>query len=237
MCKIEFNLNLLRIGKPKKQLLIKGINFNLDKNNKIVALIGESGLGKTTIYKSLFSTYINLWNKQYPIDFKCNHKIKNCLYSDKEIKDGIVKLNFGFATQVPYFFEDKSVEYNLFFPLKWIKEIKDTEEFRKKYLQKFELTELGSMEMNLLSGGQRQMVNIARVFLSNPDLVIIDESLSNIDEKKAEKYIQLILENYKNTFIFLTSHREADINYCKALKINLVKKKDESGVEYITIVK
>lgn len=236
MNEIEFDLKLLQIGKPKKKLIIKGINFQLDKDNRIVALIGESGLGKTTIYKSLFSTYINLWNKEHPIEFNCNHKIKNFQYSNKEIVKGIVKPNFGFATQVPYFFEYKSVEENLFYPLKWLKKINNTETFRKEYLNKFNLFDLKNMEMHHLSGGQRQMVNIARVFLSNPDLVIIDESLSNIDEAKAKEYIKLILLNYPETFIFLTSHRESDINFCRAKKINLDKKKDESGIDYITMV-
>ena len=236
MCKIEFDLKLLQIGEPNKRLIIKGIKFQLDETNRIVALIGESGLGKTTIYKSLFSTYINLWKKENPIEFNCNHKIKGREYSNIEIESGKTKLNFGFATQVPYFYNDKSVEDNLFYPLKWLKGINDTEKFRNDYLDKFKLTSLRSMIMDHLSGGQRQMVNIARVFLSNPDLVIIDESLSNIDETKAKEYINLILSNYPKTFIFLTSHREADINFCKAIKINLVKKRDASDVPYITMV-
>jgi len=231
---IEFNLKLLQIGKARK-LTIKGINFQLDPTNRIVALIGESGLGKTTIYKSLFSTYINLWKRESSIEFECSHKIKGTEYSHSLIESGKTKPNFGFATQVPYFFNYKSVEENLFYPLRWLKGIDNTEDFRNKYLAKFNLTDLKGMVMDHLSGGQRQMVNIARVFLSNPDLVIIDESLSNIDETKAKEYIDLIKTNYPETFIFLTSHREADINFCKAIKINLVKKQDESGKNYITM--
>jgi len=235
MDKMEFNLKLLQIGNSDRELIIKGIKFELDRENRIVALIGESGLGKTTIYKSLFSTYISLWKKEHPIKFVCNHNINGLEYSNEDIEKGTIKPNFGFATQVPYFFNYKTVEDNLFYPLKWLNEVDDSKEFRKKYLNKFKLEDLQNEEMNHLSGGQRQMVNIARVFLSNPELVIIDESLSNLDESKAKEYINLILTNYPQTFIFLTSHRETDISYCKAKKIYLVKKQDEAGSVYITM--
>ena len=236
MGNIEFNLSLLQIGKPKeKKLIIKDINFQLDRDNRIVALIGESGVGKTTIYKSLFSTYINLWKKEHPIEFECNHKINGVVYSHNEIERGVVKPNFGFATQNPYFFNYKSVEENLFYPLRWLKGINNTKEFRDSYLNKFQLSNLKKMEMYKLSGGQRQMVNIARVFLSNPDLVIIDESLSNIDETKAKNYIQIVLSNYSETFIFLTSHRGVDIDFCGATKINLSKKNEGTINEFVTM--
>lgn len=235
MSNLDFNLSLLKIGKSNRELIIKGIQFKLNDNERIVALVGESGLGKTTIYKSLFSTYVNLWKKENNIEFKCSHSFNGYILNEKKIIEGKEKPNFGFATQVPYFFSYKSVEENLFYPLKWLKDISDTPQIRDEYLEKFKLTDLRTAEMHHLSGGQRQMVNIARIFLSNPELVIFDETFSNMNEAKAKEYFDLITQKYPNTIIFLTSHRESDIQKFNAKRILLEKKKDEAGIFYVTL--
>jgi len=235
MSKLDFNLTLLKIGKSNRELIIKGIQFQLNDGERVVALVGESGLGKTTIFKSLFSTYVNLWRKETNIDFKCSHTINGSTLTEKIITDGKEKPNFGFATQVPYFFSYKSVEENLFYPLKWLKNIPVTPQFRNDYLEKFKLADLRAAEMHHLSGGQRQMVNIARIFLSNPELVIFDETFSNMNEAKAKEYFDLIIQKCPSTIIFLTSHRESDIEKFNAKRILLKKKKDEAGIFYVTL--
>lgn len=232
MNKLDFDLKHLKIGKKGKFLEIKGIKFSLVDEENVIALVGESGLGKTTIYKSLFSTYVNIWKSEFQIEFNCNHTIKEEKWDSDKIIKGIEKPNFGFATQVPYFYSSKTVEENLFFPLKWIKNPKIDKE---DYLKKFELDSLRNQDMHELSGGQRQIVNLARVFLSTPNLVIIDESFSNMDENLAEKYFNLIKTNYPDTIIFLTSHRTSDITKFGAKQIKLCKKQDESGHNYITM--
>lgn len=235
MSNLDFKLTHLKIGKKERVLDIRGINFSLTETEKVAAIIGESGLGKTTIYKSLFSAYVNLWQKESSIEFTCEHIINSKKLTHIEITNGKNKPNFGFATQVPYFYSFKSVEDNLFLPLKWLENIKDTKEFREAYLTKFDLMELRNSEMHHLSGGQRQIVNLARVFLSNPELVIIDESFSNMNESMAEKYFNTIRTNFPSTIIFLTSHRSSDIAKFKAKQINLVRKKDEANCPYVTI--
>jgi ABC-type multidrug transport system ATPase subunit len=235
MSNLDFNLSVLKIGKGNHELTIKGIKFQLADHETVVALIGESGLGKTTIYKSLFSTYVNLWRKENPIEFKCSHQIKGKELTDDIIIKGKDKPNFGFATQVPYFYSYKSVEENLFYPLKWLKNIEDTNDFRNKYLEKFQLTDLRNAEMHHLSGGERQMINIARIFLSNPELVIFDETFSNMNEEKAKAYFELIKNNYPDTIIFLTSHRGTDIEQFHAKRIQLERKNDETNTPYVTI--
>lgn len=235
MTNLNFKLTHLKMGRKDRVLDIRGINFSLDDTEKVAAIIGESGLGKTTIYKSLFSAYVNLWKKESLVEFKCDHTIyKNKLTHDVILK-GKEKPNFGFATQVPYFYSYKTVEDNLFLPVKWLESIEDTNDFRESYLSKFDLTQLRNSEMHHLSGGQRQIVNLARVFLSNPELVIIDESFSNMNEAMAEKYFDLIRQNYPNTIIFLTSHRTSDIVKFKAKKINLIRRVDESNCSYVTV--
>lgn len=236
MSKLDFCLNQLKIGKKGKFLEIKGIKFSLNDSENVIALVGESGLGKTTIYKSLFSAYVNSWKSESEIDFSCKHIINGIEWDDEKILNGNEKPNFGFATQIPYFYSFKTVEENLFLPLKWLKIGVADKGFKESYLEKFELTELKNQEMQQLSGGQRQIVNLARVFLSNPELVIIDESFSNMNESLAEKYFKLITNNYPNTIIFLTSHRSSDIAKFGAKQINLTKKNDPSGLStYVTI--
>ena len=61
MGSFKFNLKKLRIGHRGRSLTIEGVNFELAQEQHSMAILGESGMGKTTIFKSLFPKYISLW--------------------------------------------------------------------------------------------------------------------------------------------------------------------------------
>lgn len=234
MSNLIFGLNKLRISSKQRVLNIENIEFTLDPAKKAVALLGESGIGKTSIFKSLFRTYINSWEKDSQLQFECKHIINGNEYDEKEIRCGKERPNFGFATQVPYFDNSKTVEDNLFFPLKWSKN-KWTKQEKNDFIGKFELEHLINANMFELSGGQRQIINIARVFLSSPKLVIIDECFSNMNEDLARKYMDILRTTYPNCLFIITSHRISDIVYFQAQQVRIEKKAHQNGVNYVTI--
>ena len=235
MSQLIFGLNKLRINSNKRVLNIENVEFELQSGKNAVAIMGESGIGKTSIFKSLFRTYIDFWQKESRLQFECKHEINGITYSHTHIKSKKVKPNFGFATQVPYFDNSKSVKYNLFFPLNWIKE-KWTTTNKNDFIDLFELNHIIDANMYELSGGQRQIINIARVFLSKPELVIIDECFSNINEDMARKYIDILNTNFGDCIFIITSHRKSDIDYFNAQKVSIGLKKHHNKIEYVSII-
>ena len=166
MSNFKFNLNLLRIGNNGRRLVIEDVNFELTPNNKYLAILGDSGIGKTTVFKSLFPTYLKIWKSEGIFEIECEHEINGQVITQQTVWKDHPNNSIGFATQIPYFFNERTAGENLFFPLKW-KGINWSVDQKSEYLTKFELTPLADAQMSELSGGQRQLLNIARMLILN----------------------------------------------------------------------
>ena len=98
----------------------------------------------------------------------------------------------------------------------------------------FTLEDLAERQLSILSGGQRQLVNIARTMVLKPRLAIIDECFSSMNEEMARKYIDIIKRGFPNCFFLLTSHRQADVQYFGSEAMRLTKNQYKSGQTYVT---
>jgi len=240
----EFQLIKLRISsfdkinRIQRVLNIDNVKFELSRNKRILALLGDSGIGKTTIFRSLFSNYVKKWEKSDSFEFECNHIFNSTRITHDCILKGTrsKELNFGFATQVPYFFNNKSVHDNLFGPLKW-KKIKMIDKKKEEFVKLFNLDRNGLIytKMGELSGGQRQIVNLARMLIVSPKLAIIDECFSNMDNNMAAEYIDIMKNNFPDCFFFITSHRMSDIDHFGAEKIFLKRAFYKTGKPFVTM--
>ena len=227
----KFHLKKLKISRHSTSLTIEGINFELEKGDQSVAILGESGMGKTTIYKSMFTKYISLWEANKPFEFECEHNLHDITINQNTIKNAKLKQTIGFATQIPYFFNSKNARDNIFSPLKW-KKIIWSDDQKEKYIEKLNLKDIAEKEVSILSGGQRQLVNIARMLVLNPTVAIIDECFSNMNEKMAHKYMDIIKQLFPDCFFLLTSHRSSDVEYFGCKIINLTHMMYRSGHAY-----
>jgi ABC-type multidrug transport system ATPase subunit len=230
-----FSLDELVIKNKEHVLRIKNVTFSVGNESCAVALIGESGIGKTTIFKSLFPRYVADWSLEPGFRFIANHTFKGVPFTDNEIKKNQIPTIIGFASQLPYFIEEHTARENVFFPLRWAKSNGFDVEEKQAYLEKWELNDIADKPMSILSGGQRQLVNLARALVLRPGVVIIDECFSSMNEEMARHYIAFLSSKYSETCFVVTSHRRTDIEHfnCPILRLN----REERGREFVVTAK
>ncbi len=174
------------IKKYKKEYILKDINLEI-KNNHSLALVGESGAGKTTLSKLILGLekatkgIINLNKKNINIVFQDYRSSVNPLFKIKEI------------LQEPFWKNKKEFDENEL----------------KSLFNKFELPILILEKYPYeLSGGQLQRVCIIRALLSKPNFIILDEAFSAIDATTKIKILKVLkeLKEKNNLSYLLISH-------------------------------
>lgn len=181
-------------------------NFNLSvKPGETIAIVGPTGAGKTTI--------INLLTRFYDTN---SGKI---LIDDKNIKDVSVhslRNNLGIVLQDTVLFS-MSVKDNLRFGKlnasddEIVKACKyaNADSFITKLPLKYDT--ILNEDVNNLSIGQKQLLNIARVILNNPKILILDEATSNVDTRTELKINEAMVRLMKGRTSFVIAHRLSTI--------------------------
>ncbi|MNO19904.1 Maltose/maltodextrin import ATP-binding protein MalK [compost metagenome] len=150
------------------RLILEDFNLSLAQG-QLLSLLGPSGCGKTTTLR-LIAGFLSA-------------EAGNFMFSGKDYtKVPVEKRNFGFVFQNYALFPHLSVYDNVAFGLR-LRKLKEAE-VRKRVTRMLEIVSLGGFEKRLpaaLSGGQRQRVAIARALVIEPDLLLFDEPLSNLD--------------------------------------------------------
>ena len=193
---IDIKLSNVGFSYGDKEIL-DGINMEF-KSCKITAIVGKSGCGKSTIGK-LIGGFI-----KEDRGFIYYNDLKNI--SKESINEKIMLVDNN-----PYFFTE-SLRYNL-----QMANLKSNDDDFIEVLKKVGLYEyfnsLDGLDTKIqasasnLSGGQRQRLAIARVLLKKPSVLILDESISNIDQESEKIILDVINKLKKYTTIILITHR------------------------------
>ena len=181
-----------------KHDILRNINLKVEKG-EVFALIGHTGAGKTTLLRML-----NL------LDLPAS----GILYFDGTDTAGStnqrteLRRRMGFVFQKPVVF-NMSVYDNIACGLKWRKEKKS--EVRQKVNNMLEMVSLSSNKdrnARTLSGGEVQMVAIARAIISEPELLLLDEPTANLDPTSVSSIESLITDIARrhNTTIIMATH-------------------------------
>ena len=179
---------------------VKDVNFNIEKKGDIICLLGPSGIGKTTILRSIAG--LEQIDKGF---IKLKSKI---ISSDKifvEPEDRNISLSFQENALFPHY----TVEKNIYFGIN--RKNKSRRINPKKIIKLLNIGNLLEKYPHQISAGEAQRVSLIRSLISNPDLLLLDEPLSNIDENfKEEIQVKLkqILKDYKITTIIVTHDSE-----------------------------
>lgn len=177
-------------------------DFNFKINDgEFVAFLGPSGCGKTTSLRMIAGLEKNTGG-QISIGEKVVSDPENQVFLPPE------KRNVGMVFQSYAVWPHMSVFNNIAFPLKVAKLNKN--EITQKVQTVMETVELIGLEgrmPNQLSGGQQQRVALARGLVAEPDVLLLDEPLSNLDAKLREKMrrdIRKIQQDLKITVVYVT---------------------------------
>lgn len=180
--------------------ILSNVSIQIPKG-AVVALVGKTGVGKTTLLRILAGLESYESGTIYIDEVPHRTYLKN-----KRI---------GFVFQRPVLFPWFNLKENLRVPLdiKTSYSEEEKEERCKKLLAMFNLQDFGDYYPETLSGGMQQRATVARAMITNPDLLLLDEAFSALDEDTREQLwfeFRKIWEHSDLTTIFVThSIREA----------------------------
>ena len=173
-----------------KTSVLRDISFSIEKG-KTLTVVGPSGCGKSTLLNVLSGIIKN---------YKGEILMGTTPLRNAGLTYGYVPQNLGLLAW-------KKVKDNILLPFKINKDLKIDHDEVNDVLTKLELTDLLNRYPSQLSGGQRQRVALARVFISHPDILLMDEPFSALDTLTADTSRELFLDlwrKYRPTTIFTT---------------------------------
>ena len=141
--------------------------------------------------------------------------------SEKKINVPIQKRNVGYMFQSYALFPNMSVYENISVGLK-ARKVKDVDIVVKKVMKQFQISELDSRYPKQLSGGQKQRVALARLMAYEPDVLLLDEPFSALDEDLKEDLLkELKSELQISKPVIFVSHNKEEVNYLCDLKYRI----------------
>ena len=163
---------------------LKNINFDIPNKGEVVCLIGPSGVGKTTILRTIAGL-----ERLKKGEIRLNGK----LLSSRGVLINPEKRNIALSFQDNCLFPHKNVLQNILLGL----ERANRKEFLfspHELLDLFKLKNIQNMYPHEISSGEAQRVSLARSLISSPDLLLLDELFSNIDPILKEELQNLVKE-------------------------------------------
>ena len=181
-------------GKTK----VKNASLIIENEGETLCLLGPSGIGKTTILRTIAGLE--------KID-KGSIKLNNKLLSSKEINVEPEDRNVSLAFQDNSLFPHYNVEKNILLGAERNKGRKKRKISFKAIIELLDISKILKKYPHEISAGEAQRASLARSLLTQPDLLLLDEPLSNVDQSfKEEIQVRLkkILSELKITTIIVT---------------------------------
>ncbi len=184
-----------------EQVILEDINLHIHCGS-INAIIGKNGAGKSTLIRAMLDDIPH----EGEIEFKDreNGRIQ-------KLKIGYVPQSINIEKNTPVSVYDLIASYQYRFPV-FLKKSKKIEAEIKKALQVFEVEDLIDKQVCKLSGGQLQRVLLAMAIMDEPNLLLLDEPVSGVDQNGMELFYRTMAylkENF-DLSIILISH---DLDY------------------------
>ncbi len=163
---------------------LRNINLEIGKG-EFVSVMGPSGSGKSTLLHIL-GLHDSAWQGEYWFRGEAVHKL------DKKKRFELQKKNLGFIFQSYHLLDDLTVYENLEIPLSY-RDVpkKQRESIVCDALDRFQIVAKKDLYPNQLSGGQQQLVGVARALVAKPALLLADEPTGNLHSDQGREIMQL----------------------------------------------
>lgn len=202
-------------SKYQRTFILKGIDLDIEQG-EFVTIMGPSGAGKSTLMNIIGMLDEPSQGEYYFFDEPI-HRMKERKRSD------LHKHHIGFVFQAYHLIDELTVYENIETPLlyKGVKS-KERKSMVAEMLDKFQMVAKKDLFPEQLSGGQQQLVGVARALIGEPKLLLADEPTGNLHSDQAEEIMKLFQKlNKEGMTIVQVTHSKENAAYGKRT-INLV---------------
>jgi putative ABC transport system ATP-binding protein len=187
--------------------VLRRVNLDI-REGEFITVMGPSGAGKSSLLNVL-ALLDDQWRGEYWFREQAVHDLK------RKQRSELAKVNVGMVFQSYHLLDDLNVQENIDLPLSY----KDVPRARRQSLvadtlDRFQIVAKKDLFPSQLSGGQQQLVGVARAVIHKPPLLLADEPTGNLHSGQAREIMELFRElNQQGTTIVQVTHSEANAAY------------------------
>lgn len=194
-----------------RNFLLKDVSLSV-KEGEFISIMGPSGSGKSTLL-NVIGMLDQFDEGEYNFLHESVHKMK------EKQRAGLYKQYIGFVFQAYHLIDELTVYENIETPLLY-QDVKSSE--RKALvadiLDRFNIVGKKDLFPTQLSGGQQQLVGIARALIAKPKLILADEPTGNLNSKQGEEIMELFKQlNNEGVTIIQVTHSEKNAAYASRI--------------------
>jgi putative ABC transport system ATP-binding protein len=190
-----------------KTFVLRNVNLEIGEG-EFVSVMGPSGSGKTTLLNIIGMLDTPSGGEYYFYDEPV-HKM-----SERKLSE-LHKMHIGFVFQQYHLIDELTVYENLETPLLYQK-VKSNERKGRvaETLDRFKMVAKKDLFPNQLSGGQQQLVAVARAIIAEPKLILADEPTGNLHSEQGKEIMDILKKlNDEGTTIIQVTHSETNAQY------------------------
>jgi ABC-type lipoprotein export system ATPase subunit len=187
--------------------VLRRINVDI-KEGEFVSIMGPSGAGKSTLLHIL-GMHDAAWSGEYFFQDQPVHKM-----SAKQ-RSELHKRHIGFVFQSYHLLDNLTVYENLEIPLSY-RDVgrRERQSIVAETLDRFQIVAKKDLYPNQLSGGQQQLVGVARAVIAHPQILLADEPTGNLHSEQGKEIMELFRKlNDAGTTIVQVTHSDANAAY------------------------
>ncbi|WP_298504001.1 ABC transporter ATP-binding protein [uncultured Maribacter sp.] len=199
----------------QRVFLLKDINLSVEEG-EFISIMGPSGSGKSTLLNVI--GMLDGFNEgEYNFMDEPVHTLK------EKHRANLYKQYIGFVFQAYHLIDELTVKENLEMPLLYNKtSSSERKALVADSLDRFNIVGKKDLFPSQLSGGQQQLVGIARALITSPKLILADEPTGNLNSKQGEEIMELFKQlNNDGVTIIQVTHSEKNAAYGSRI-INLL---------------
>src|SRR6202161_436455 len=187
--------------------VLRRVNLDI-REGEFITVMGPSGAGKSSLLNVL-ALLDDQWEGEYWFREQAVHGMK------RKQRGELAKINIGVVFQSYHLLDDLTVQENIDLPLSY----KDIPRPRRQSLvadtlDRFQIVAKKDLFPSQLSGGQQQLVGIARAVIHKPSLLLADEPTGNLHSSQAKEIMELFRElNQQGTTIIQVTHSEVNAGF------------------------